>query len=273
MTSSVPSEVVEMFQFFSYEYQWVAYIGSIAGSIIALIVLFLLAHRNREKQSKTIAALEGMVGFLALATIIDYSFFTINGLFPTIGVLFDFIMLGSYLSYTSSAIANIFLLIFLRVVFFDGKNKVFIKILTILEAAIGPALVALFFIDEEDLALLVLLIHVASALAIYMVQAVNAFKIRNSIKYDKAKRVEINGLTYIGISGIVLFAAITLFVSHEIIIQIPIREYWTVAFGWLLGSIAGVFVYIGYTPPKWLKKRWSAKGSNTEIRAYRTKDY
>lgn len=244
--------------FFQYDYQWMAYVGAIVSSAIAIIVLVLLAQKFHVRKAKTLYDLRNMVAFLAIAPTIDYILFTINALNPGWRATFDYVELGSFMSFTMNAIANIFLLAFIRDVFFDGKKKGGLMFLAVLEAAVGPALVVIFFTGDPDLPLIALLLHVTAALAIYIVLATNAFRLRDRIKTDATKQVESHGLAYIGISGLVMFSAIILFVIHEVIILVPIREYWTVTLGWLLGAIAGVIVYLGFTPPEKMKKRWAS---------------
>ncbi|MEX2680742.1 MAG: hypothetical protein Q6373_004030 [Candidatus Sigynarchaeota archaeon] len=265
-----------MSQFFTYDYQWMAYVGAIASSVTALVVLALLARKYAERKAVTVRSLRNMAAFLMLAAVIDYVTFTINALYPGWRLAFDYVRLGSYMSFTANAIANIYLLLFIRDVFFDGKAKVSIKLLAGLEAAVGPALVAIFFTDDPDLPLLALAVHVASALVIYTILSANAFRLRGRIKSDASRQVEAHGLAFIGISGLVMFAAVILFVAHEVIIIVPIREYWTVTLGWLLGAFGGVIVYLGFTPPESLKNRWAKqvpKGKANSARKKPDKQY
>ncbi len=264
---------MSMYQFFSYEYQWMAYVGAIASSAIALVVFVLLARKYEVGKARSVRYLRDMVGFLVLAAVIDYVVFTINGTNPDWRLRFNYVALGSYISFTMNAIANIFLLLFIRDVFFDGKAKGFIIMLAVLEASVGPALVTIFFTGDPDLPLLALGVHVASAVAVYTILSANAFKLRDRIKLDATKQVETHGLAYIGVSGLILFAAVTLFVVHEVVILVPIREYWTVTLGWLLGSFAGVVVYLGFTPPERLKARWAKQKPKKKGKAEPEKHY
>jgi nitrate reductase gamma subunit len=64
------------------------------------------------------------------------------------------------------------------------------------------------------------------------------------------------GLGYMSLTGVLMFLAVLMFIAHEVFNEIPIHEYITVSLGWVLGSIAGVCIYIGYIAPKWLRDRW-----------------
>nr|MDO8088074.1 hypothetical protein [Candidatus Sigynarchaeum springense] len=248
-----------MYQFFMYEYQWMAYAGAIISSAIGLVVFALLAKKCKERPVRTVRSLRDMAGFLVIAAVIDYVAFTLNGVYPGWRPVFNYVTLGSYLSFTMNAIANIFLLLFIRDVFFEDKNKKPLGLLAAMEIAVGPALVIIFFTGDPDWPLLALAVHVASAMAIYIVLTRNAIVLRGRIKRDSSKQVEAHGLAYIALSGLFMLAALILFVSHEAIILVPIREYWTVTLGWILGAVGGVVVYLGFTPPEWLKARWASQ--------------
>lgn len=252
--------------FFDYEYQWLAYAGAIAGSIIAFTISGLLAVKNKTRQSRNIKLLQVFTAFLGMAAVFDWTLFTVKGTFPGSNDAFNYISLGSYLSFSMSAIGNVYLLQFIINVFYEGeKGRAGFAFLAGAELAVGPALVALFFLREtgivpgDDFPLVVLLVHVACSLVIYSLQAANAFKVSSRIATDRSKKADHAGLTTIGWSGIILFIAIIVFVSHEVIVLIPVREYWTVTAGWLLGAVAGVLVYIGYVMPDWFKRRWTGK--------------
>lgn len=53
-----------------------------------------------------------------------------------------------------------------------------------------------------------------------------------------------------------MFVAVRMFIFQEVLVMIPIREYITVTLGWVLGSFAGLSIYIGYIAPKWVRDRW-----------------
>jgi predicted tellurium resistance membrane protein TerC len=73
------------------------------------------------------------------------------------------------------------------------------------------------------------------------------------------KRKDKPSLFYIGLSGILLFIAVVMFITHEVILMLELpSEYITVALGWILGSVAAYIIYIGYTCPEWAKNRWLA---------------
>lgn len=126
-----------------------AYAGAILASAIALVVFILLAMKYEVGKARTVRHLRDMVGFLVLDAAIDYVVFTVNGLNPDWREVFDYVALSSYASFTMNAVANIFLLLFIRDVFFDGKNWWFVKLLAVLEASVGPPLVIIFFTGDD----------------------------------------------------------------------------------------------------------------------------
>lgn len=241
--------------FFENQYQWLAYAGSILSAVLATYIIFLLFQKRKKKSSKIIPILIYTIIFLDLAAIIDFVFFTIGGLNNAIEET-SFIAVGSNLSFSCSAISNIFLLKFSKEVFYENKSKPSFYILYVLEMLTIPLFFILqFAIDDSTIPLLV---HVVCALAIYTILSKNAFQLRTRIfSEDPSNRVALHSLSFMGGSGIAFFIAVSMFVSHEIFILIGIADqYTTVMLGWVLGGIAAILTYIGYIVPDWARHRW-----------------
>jgi hypothetical protein len=243
--------------FFIYDYQWISYLASILSTIIAFTVFGLLIKKNLIKHSKIIILLAMSIILLGFAACIDAIFFTINGIYHNIQVgIFDIVTIGSYLSFYCNALSNCFLLKFTKEVFHEKQNKPSWFILYVLEILIGPGLFLSTLQGIEDI--YVTLIHVGCSLIIYTLLSYNAFYLSKKVKLDDSNdRVAYLSLNYIGMSGILLFCALCMFVIHEIMLMIPITEFITVTLGWSLGAIAGMVIYVGYIVPEWIKKRWN----------------
>lgn len=243
--------------FFTKEYQWLAYFGTIISTIVACYVLILLIKRNQEKPSKILRNLIISMGFLGSAALLDFIFFTIAGLKNELRET-DFLAYGSYLSFTFNAIANIFLLFFALEVFHEKENNKKWYLIYLLEIILGPALF-LSFVYRYDI-LPFFLIHVLSSFIIYVVLTKDALNLRKKLlENEPDDTVSHKSLMYIALSGILLFIAVAMFILHEVFIILEISEYVTVALGWVLGSFAAYSVYLGYVVPDWVKERWTKK--------------
>ena len=210
-----------------------------------------------------------MVLFLALAALVDWGALIIKGVFPVAAENFNFIQLGSYISFYCNAVSNIFLARFIGAIFLEKKSKALLHLLMVLEFSVGPLFFVLFFLSEyniytnADLELLGLMVHVASAFIIYFLLFGYSIKIYRRIRTDPTKIVESNGIKFIGFSSILLFSAVLSFVLHEIFIELDITtiEYILPTLGWLLGAFAAIIIYIGYITPDWIKQRWLSKSA------------
>ncbi|MEX2716582.1 MAG: hypothetical protein Q6370_009810 [Candidatus Sigynarchaeota archaeon] len=226
---------------------------------VGTFVLALLVARYKQSKIQAIKHLRNMMLFVVMAVLIDFIVTTVHASMPGAQKPIDYIALGTHMSFTCNAISNIFLLFFIKVVFFNEGSKKGLDMLTtlaVIEASIGPLLIMFFFVKVAEGTLVILIVHAGAALTIYLIQAKNALKLRARIKGDEKRRFEAIGLVYISASGILLFMAIVMFILHEILLLVPFREYLTIMFGWLLGAVAAVAIYLGYTPPAWLRDRW-----------------
>ena len=61
--------------FFTREYEWMAYLGSIISFCIAFIVVVKLFRRNKERKSEILGTVFGMALCLGLAAFLDFVFF------------------------------------------------------------------------------------------------------------------------------------------------------------------------------------------------------
>ncbi|GAB4325550.1 MAG: hypothetical protein Kow0069_31610 [Promethearchaeota archaeon] len=246
--------------FFEYSYQWLAYVGSGVGAALAYAVSGALFKRHAERRSPITRNLSWMVFLLGTAATVDFTFFSFK---PFMGELQQFVItLGTNISFTCSATSNLLLFLFTLDVFADGRKSVPAWFVLGAEAFSAATLIPLYLAGLDSLPVLV--VHLAASFAIYSSLAKAAFKLRGRLRDEgRAGSVELNPLAWMGASGILFFTAISLFLAHEVFLLLAIREYWTVTFGWITGSVAGFCTYVGYVVPEWAKRRWSSAGGKT----------
>jgi hypothetical protein len=244
--------------FFTKEFQWLSYLGTIIGSIIGFWVIFLLIRKRKDKPSKILNYLIWAVSFMTIAVFADLAFFTIGGIFNDLRDQYRIYTYGSNLSFMCNAIGNIFLLLFVKFTFFEKTPKPHWIIIYLSEIAVGPFL----FLGEifKFETIYFFLVHVVMSFIIYSMMTRQAFELRKKLRTNEPEeKVPIGSLFYIGLSGILLFIAVVMFITHEVILMLKLpSEYITVALGWILGSVAAYIIYIGYTCPEWAKTRWLA---------------
>jgi hypothetical protein len=242
--------------FFTKDFQWLAYAGTIIGTIIGFWVVGLLLKKRKEKSSQVLTYLTGAVTFMSLAVFVDLLFFTIGGLINSLRDLHQLYTYGTNLSFTCNALGNICLLGFIKVTFFEKNPKPSFYLIFFSELAVGPFLFLGQFLEFETIYFF--LLHVLMSFLIYSIMTRQAFQLRTKLLINEPnEKVPIGSLFYIGLSGILLFIAVAMFIVHEVILMLEIfSEYLTVALGWVLGSVAAYIIYIGYGCPVWAKRRW-----------------
>ena len=240
--------------FYQREYEWLAYAGSIFAFLFAVFVFTLFLQRKKTKPTNLLLILTYAIAFLGIAPFVDFLTFTIVRLNPELNQTYDLTKLCTVISFSANAIANIFILKFVQITFYEKEPKKYL-ILTVLQIIVIPFMFISYLIKIDLIVPLIL--HVVVSLVIYQILGKNAFYLRRKIQgSEKEHEISRNSLLYIGLSGYVMIISIFLFVSHEILLLIPIREYLSVALGWVTASIAAFLIYIGYTTPEWIRNYW-----------------
>jgi len=233
-------------------------------SLLALLIGFSMVSRYMKKKTKIMGYLATMVIILAISLLLDPIFFSI---YMIKGV--DLIDLQTNLSLGITGIANIFLLKFVQDVFSKQKKGVFPVLFILLELLVLPILLINFFIIKiEIIGLIALGVHLLLSSYLYIMQWRQSFKLRDRIKSETPEdKVSIQGLKYIGLSGMLLFLTYLSFVLQEVAVAFY-DAFSSIGFvdesnssiflplGFLLSGISTYWLYIGYFVPGWIKKRW-----------------
>jgi len=250
-------------QFFNFEYQWMAYVGSIIAFIIAFYATFKLFHKYQTKKSQIVLIVASMVGFLGLAAFIDFLAFTlVHGeiVAAEIAEAYELISLGSALSFSFNAISNILLLEFDHRVFHSKEGRKWKYLVYVAELTVPLGIIPMVYTGGDNTAFM--LIHIVCSLYVYITLSKDARDLSQKLKTESAEEsVEQKALKMIAWSGIFFILAISGFVIHEIIVMsdLPIREYYTVTAGWIFGAVAGFLIYLGFIVPVWMRERWEKK--------------
>ncbi len=248
--------------FFTREYQWMAYVGSIISSIIGFYVLGKLLKRYKTRKTKVLRYVVGMMACLAFAAFVDFFAFTIdrtNVLDPNLNDRLNPIGLGSAISFSLNAVANIYILLFDKNVFRSKKKTQWMNVVIIAELVVVFGLITSTYTSLEIVYFT--LIHVLCSLIIFVVLALDSHLLKQRLVKDKGGHTaESRALQMISYSGIVFIVAISSFVLHEVFLMTDLlQEYWTVALGWILASLGGFLLYLGYVIPDWIRKRWEKR--------------
>ncbi len=238
--------------FFVYEFEWLAYSASLFAAIFGGFVIYLFYQRYQKKPSVLLKTVIYFLIFMILASVIDAVFFTINRLQPDWRAVFNFVNLGSMLSFSCNAVANIFLLRFTEGVFYENKTHPVRKTLYIGEALVIPPVLLSAFIDFDSTVFL--LIHVVLSIAIYGILIFNSIKLRQRLLEQGQQEVQVQSLLFIAFSGLFILLALFSFLTKEVTNMLGYREFFSVALGWVFGAVAALFIYLGFFVPDWMKK-------------------
>lgn len=237
---------------------------------LGYILSALILKKYLKKRINIVLFLFFSAFFLITATLIDPVILLISRNQLTKMLADEMIEKGSAISFSLTAIANIFLLEFQINIFYKEKRTLFITILILIEGIIAIITPILRF-NGVDI-FYILIAHMLTSFIIYGNQFRLAHQLRAKIKPNE-DLVGKKGLLYLELAGISLGLVLISFLFQEILfmfqdIFIPtglIDELGCSLFvpiGWTFGLIAMFFMYIGYLMPDWIRKRWEI--SNTK---------
>ncbi len=255
--------------------QWVQLFGSLLAGFFAFVIFgFLVKRRITKKRhhesTKALIYMEIVAFCLACAALIDGVFLLIDELigFGYVYIeAYEFINLGSYLSFSLNAISNYFLLAFAKEIYGEQIKKGLYLTLSIMQIAVVPALLFVYFFGPflfagilSDIELIPFITHILCSIVIYILFSTNAFKIRKVMGLESDQDYIIRkSLGDLGMTGIFMLLAVLSFISHEIFLMTSFellkKEAISIAFGWIFGSIAAFFMYSGYVSPELMKNR------------------
>ncbi len=170
-----------------------------------------------------------------------------------------------------NAIASIFMVWFIVLVFYHEQKNLFFYIL-VMASVIMAVLIPVFGIASKLIPALVdayfflLVTDLAICIGIYFHLAIKAFQARATL--PAASKVSRVGMLSIGLCCIFLLCTYGSFIMQELPGVIPefkallmslnfiqINCTYFITFGWCFAAIALVMLYVGYIMPDWLRRR------------------
>jgi hypothetical protein len=227
------------------------------SEVIVAAILFFLAVKlhgryveRKQPAARYITFASLFLGFTASFQLLDL-------------LVLDFYVgihnLGLSLAYSMSAIANIFLYLFMLEIFYTGRKAGGVKLRIFAAVEAGIAVLLPIFgpyptpISAIALFNLLLIVHLVFAMALY----ITLFRATSrSIKetHDELAR---RGFSFIRVSSISIIAAYVFFVIDElwtVLFEPEGYTYWVIA-GWIAAGITGVLLYLGFVLPIRVRKR------------------
>ncbi|UYP44092.1 hypothetical protein NEF87_000377 [Candidatus Lokiarchaeum ossiferum] len=234
---------------------------------IGYVISLFIFMKYVNKRKNIVLYLFMTAFFLITAALIDPIVLLVSRNQLTLELADIMINKGASISFSLTAVANIFLLLFQKDVFYLNRKSTLIGVLIVIEIfiAIITPILGLMSIDI----FILLVIHLLTSFIIYGNQAQKA----NQVSKKSVSREDVvgkKGLSYLKFSGIVLSFVLVSFIFQEIIRMfkdffIPIGLIdelgcsLFVPLAWLLSLIGLYCMYIGYLMPEWIKKRWEKK--------------
>jgi hypothetical protein len=229
--------------------------------VIAIILALLTLNLYTRYRKRKLPAAK----YITLVSL----FLTFTSCMQTIGAnlfepLLGIISFGWGLAFGMSAIANIFLYVFMLEIFYTGRSaggvklKIFIVVelgVAILMPILGPLsnIISAF----ASALLLVLMVHLFFSLALYitLIRATTASIVKTS---DATAR---KGFSLIRMAGYAIIIAYCFFVLDRIWQILFEPEGYTiwVLLGWISAGVTGVLLYLGFVLPRRLRAETTGK--------------
>lgn len=172
----------------------------------------------------------------------------------TIEVILGVISIGWGLAFSMSAIANIFLYLFMLEIFSEGRSAGGVKLRVFIVVELAVAVLLPILAPLSSIApifnvpvLLVLITHLAFALALYITLAIwTTASIRKTT--DATAR---RGFSLIRLAAFAIIIAYCFFVLDRVWTNLYEPEAYTiwVIIAWIMGGVAGVLLYSGFVLP------------------------
>jgi hypothetical protein len=241
-------------QIFFNERVIMVFISEVTVTAILFFLTLKLYGRYRERKQPATRYITFTSLFLSLTTCLQLLDMLIMD--PFIGIR----RVGLSLAFAASAIANIFLYLFMLEIFYTGRKAggAKLKIFATVEAAVaillpilGPTtVVGSTLIDAFTI---LLLIHLAFALALYLA----LIRVTSRAIHGTTDALAKRGFSYIRFAAVSIIAAYLLFVMDSVwtaLLEPEGYTYWVIA-GWIAAGISGILIYIGFVLPRRLRKQ------------------
>lgn len=235
---------------------WIGFVLPLFLGAFALVIALLVLGKYVNRKTPILKTLFFLILFLAGAVLADPIFYYLE---------LDFSM-NSTIPFALSAVANVFLVRFIVLVFLKEKRHGWLHALAVAEigVAILTPLVPVLSLFDGDL-LPVLLLHVVASAIIYLTLVNRAIAVRESVA--RTERVSRVGMSFMAYTGVLLVFTFVVFVMQELPSLVP--EFnaalqaigfaeggctYFVVIGWFLASLAAATLYIGYVMPGWVRR-------------------
>jgi len=228
------------------------------SEVIVAIILFYLTVKLHRRYAERKQAAARYITFASLFLALTASFQLLDLL------IMDYYVgvhnLGLSLAFSMSAIANIFLYLFMLEIFYTGRKdgglklKIFMAVegsIAILLPIFGPyptpisAAIGLFTP--------LLLVHLVFAIALY----VTLFRATSHSIKSTSDQLAKRGFSFIRVASVTIIAAYVFFIMDELWTVLYEPEgytYWVIG-GWIAAGITGVLLYLGFVLPTRVRKR------------------
>nr|MDO8118258.1 hypothetical protein [Candidatus Sigynarchaeota archaeon] len=169
-----------------------------------IMLTYLLQKYRNVKHTVVMKYLILTFTFLVLAIAIDPVVFLFSRFLQTIDDANELIQAFTYVSFSSTAIANVFFTMFLKLVFYEQQGKIpWVKLVIGLELVVAVVAPVVAWMRVEDLVLILLFIHVTTSLSLYAFQSRKAFYLRRRMKgAGSGDRASMGAMGCIGIAGL-----------------------------------------------------------------------
>ena len=241
-------------QIFFNERVVMVFISQVSVTIILLFLTLKLFGRYRERRQPATRYITLTSLFLSLTTCLQLLDMLVMD--PFIGIR----RVGLSLAFAVSAIANIFLYLFMLEIFSKGRQSggVKLKIFAVVEGAIAVLLPILGPTTAVGTTLLdaftiLLLVHLAFALALYLA----LIRVTSLAIHGTADALAKRGFSYIRIAAVSIIAAYLLFVMDSVwtaLVEPEGYTYWVIG-GWIAAGISGILLYVGFVLPRRLRQQ------------------
>ena len=244
---------------------------SVVAVTLGYVQCLLFLHKYKViKRTRILCDLTTMSFIIVSALAGLPIFFVISRFLPTQEAADRLINIQTAFSFSGTALGNLFLISFIKSVFFENQLKGWLKVLIVLEIVVIPSAPVVTILDLEPL--LVLGPHAIASILLYTIEASRAFNITKHLRITNGDPVSINGTMFIGFSGLLLDMTIFFFIMQEV--AFAARDVFEplglidavgcslfIATGLVAAMIAVAMLYLGYYVPDWIKKKWLAKAS------------
>jgi hypothetical protein len=228
-------------------------VSQIIVAIILALLTINLYMRYRERRQPVAKYITLVSLFLTLTSFMEV--FGARILEPFLGVE----SFGWGLAFGMSAIANIFLYVFMLDIFSTGRSAGGAKFKTfaVVEATVAvlmPIFGPLSHIMPvfDTLLLLVLMIHLSFALALY----ITLVRVTTSSIHKTTDAMARRGFSLIRLAAFAIIIAYCFFVLDRLWTTLFEPEAYTiwVILGWISAGVAGVLLYLGFVLPRRLRR-------------------